>query len=138
MSKVCPDCKTEGVFYENRAHFGGLSTHCRPCTRERARVYAKTPAGKAITDKRTRAMRHKYREKVSARDKVKYAVRKGWVVKPTNCENCEQSKKLQAHHDDYSLPLSVRWLCDPCHKLTHGKLVDFSLLTRKSKEKQLS
>ena len=34
------------------------------------------------------------------------------------CENC--GGKAQMHHDDYEKPLSVVWLCRPCH-LEHHK-----------------
>lgn len=30
--------------------------------------------------------------------------------------------KVQAHHDDYSKPLEVRWLCVPHHALHHKQL----------------
>lgn len=26
---------------------------------------------------------------------------------------------VQAHHDDYNHPLTVRWLCQPCHYEWH-------------------
>jgi hypothetical protein len=34
------------------------------------------------------------------------------------CEMCE-AEKAEAHHDDYSKPLSVRWLCRSHHQLLH-------------------
>lgn len=47
------------------------------------------------------------------------AVRKGELVRPDRCESCHAEKKLEAHHDDYSRPLDVRWLCRLCHKGWH-------------------
>lgn len=37
------------------------------------------------------------------------------------CEKCG-SNKVQAHHDDYSKPLEVRWLCAIHHKEVHHPL----------------
>jgi hypothetical protein len=47
---------------------------------------------------------------------VGLAIRSGvLVVKP--CEDC--GKDAQAHHDDYSKPLDVRWLCVKHHSAWH-------------------
>jgi hypothetical protein len=37
------------------------------------------------------------------------------------CEVCGK-KKVHAHHDDYSKPLEIRWLCDEHHKERHRRL----------------
>lgn len=34
------------------------------------------------------------------------------------CENCGEAVAI-AHHDDYSKPLTVRWLCWSCHQYHH-------------------
>jgi hypothetical protein len=35
-----------------------------------------------------------------------------------SCEECG-APKADAHHDDYSRPLDVRWLCETCHGAEH-------------------
>lgn len=54
-------------------------------------------------------------EKTKAREILNYAVRSGKIIKPTNCSECGKIRKLTAHHDNYSKPLDVRWLCYECH-----------------------
>lgn len=57
--------------------------------------------------------------KVKARNKLKYEVRVGRVQRGL-CEVC-QSDKVHAHHEDYTKPLEVRWLCPKHHGLMHRK-----------------
>ena len=37
------------------------------------------------------------------------------------CERCG-SKDSQMHHDDYTKPLEIRWLCRRCHLDLHEEL----------------
>ncbi len=39
-------------------------------------------------------------------------------MKRAKCEVCE-ADKVDAHHDDYSKPLEVRWFCRRHHKAHH-------------------
>lgn len=55
-------------------------------------------------------------EKANAHYILNYNVRKGRVIKPTVCSSCGTKGPLDAHHEDYSKPLEVIWLCRPCHK----------------------
>jgi hypothetical protein len=66
------------------------------------------------------------KERREARDHHKFlaqkavadAVRTGKLKKPDRCEICGEKierAKLQGHHEDYSKPLQVRWLCAKCH-----------------------
>lgn len=58
----------------------------------------------------------KHREKQNVRDELNSAVKTGKVTKPTHCEDCKtEPKRLEGHHEDYSKPLEVIWLCTPCH-----------------------
>lgn len=58
-------------------------------------------------------------EKIRARKAVNHAVAAGVIV-PGSCEQCGASP-AQGHHDDYTKPLDVRWLCAGCHSRHHNQ-----------------
>ena len=64
---------------------------------------------------------HKYK----ARNAVNNALRNGRIEKGNDCFFCGSQTKLQAHHQDYSRPLDVFWLCPPCHGKLHTVNGDF-------------
>lgn len=59
---------------------------------------------------------------ISCHQKVERAIKNGVLIKPKLCSNCNRKTKLHAHHDDYSKPLEVLWLCGSCHRLRHSSL----------------
>lgn len=69
----------------------------------------------------TLLFRGKFPEKARAHDIVKRAKRSGKLI-PKDCEHCGDKEKIQAHHEDYSKPLEVIWLCIPCHHRVHYPL----------------
>jgi ribosomal protein S27AE len=77
----------------------------------------KTEKGKACNAKSNKSWRERNRVKSRTHDAVKYAVKTGRLIK-SPCEQCNEVK-VQAHHDDYSKRLIVRWLCVSCHKAWH-------------------
>lgn len=36
------------------------------------------------------------------------------------CVVCSSTSNTEAHHQDYSRPLTVDWLCHKCHRLIHS------------------
>jgi hypothetical protein len=58
-----------------------------------------------------------------AQEQVHRAVRRGDLLKPSECSNCGRgplpSKDLHGHHWHYDQPLSVQWLCRDCHLAAH-------------------
>lgn len=65
--------------------------------------------------------------KYAAQSAVTFALKSGKLQRGTHCETCgwKQPKHprpwncLNAHHDDYTKPLKVRWLCSSCHQRWH-------------------
>jgi hypothetical protein len=56
-----------------------------------------------------------------AHKKVAKALKRG-LIKVTPCEDCGyDGPRLVAHHDDYTKPLEVHWLCQSCHRKWHVK-----------------
>lgn len=56
-------------------------------------------------------------EKRHAHRVVNHAIKMGRLV-PQPCEVCG-AEVVEAHHDDYSAPLDVRWLCREHHMALH-------------------
>lgn len=68
-------------------------------------------------------------------DRVKHRIRavvrlavKDKILTPQACETCKTANTrhgrfptVVAHHDDYNRPLSVRWLCNKCHRVWHAQ-----------------
>jgi hypothetical protein len=63
------------------------------------------------------AYRSEHRVEVAAREAVRRAIIDGRLVR-LPCVTCGNPKS-EAHHEDYSKPLEVTWLCRLHHKQTH-------------------
>lgn len=112
----CKKKKSKKYFHINSTKPDGLNDRCKECQR--------------IHEKILRPNRGEYfkqyaienKHKLRARFKLQYAVRKGVITKMP-CEICGK-KKVEAHHEDYSKPLEVRWLCRIHHLKIEAGLID--------------
>lgn len=77
------------------------------------RARSKKPERIAHNGRNSARWRAENPEKYAANTAVNNAVRDGKLVKQP-CEKCGATGRIHAHHDDYSKPLEVRWLC-PLH-----------------------
>ena len=59
------------------------------------------------------------RDKLLAHKKVYNAIKRGKLVRMP-CEICGTDSAVHAHHDDYSRPLDVIWLCQKHHRWIHS------------------
>jgi len=63
---------------------------------------------------------HHIRTRRNAHQKVRYAVKTGKLIRPSNCQDCSKKCKPQGHHHlGYDNPLEVVWLCQSCHNIRH-------------------
>ena len=61
------------------------------------------------------------RQKYKAYKITNNNIRWGTIVRPSICSICGKSATIHAHHEDYSKPLEIIWLCMNCHGLTRRK-----------------
>lgn len=59
-------------------------------------------------------------EKVRAHQHANNATRRGHI-EPQPCEVCG-AERAEKHHDDYSKPLEIRWLCRQHHVDHHARM----------------
>ncbi len=57
--------------------------------------------------------------KARARMMLANAVHSGAMKKPKKCQECKWEGILHGHHEDYSKPFKVEWLCGICHGKRH-------------------
>jgi len=86
--------------------------------KEYFRAYRSRPEVKVKEAERMRRYRVSHQEKLSCRYKLQNAVRRG-RIKRLPCEVCG-NERSHAHHEDYSKPFSVRWLCALHHLRLHS------------------
>ena len=148
--KKCKKCGAEKSLDDFYKHTGMKDGHlniCKLCKRGYAKVYFKTDTGKATEQRRNQkperkkfhaknlkrwrrenpekalALRKKHPEKYKARNAVSSAIRSGKLI-PQPCEVCGTVDNINAHHEDYSKPLDVNWLCKKHHELIEKQKED--------------
>lgn len=143
--KKCFKCSKEKdieEFYRHQMMKDGHLGKCKECTKidSKLRYYAKHDEVREYDKKRARtnyrrqkklvysdAFRKNNPEKKAAHTLVHNRLRSGEIVRQP-CEVCGTTENIQAHHDDYSKPLEVRWLCQIHHKIVHGFIQQHSPL----------
>lgn len=132
----CNKLKPLSDFYKHPQMPDGTVNKCKECSKKDTRDHRlnpkyrekvlrydkerfKKPERKKLVAEYQRKRRSKHPEKERARRLIGYRLRRG-ILKPLPCEICG-NKKTEAHHDDYSKPLEIRWLCFKCHRRVHGQ-----------------
>lgn len=140
MQKACIRCdavKDAGEFYRHHAMADGYLNKCKSCCKAEAaanraaklghyrdydRRRTATETRKQSVAERQRRYRKANPSKQIARAAVARAIRLGVLVRQP-CEECG-CDLAEAHHEDYSKPLDVRWLCRRHHLIRHGNYLE--------------
>lgn len=109
--RTCKDCRKAKV----RANRAAKIEYYRAYDRAR---------GHHTTQEQDAKYRKENPEKYKAHYTVSNALRDGRLFKPTECSIChDMDCQIEGHHDDYSQPLEVRWVCSSCHSGIHNGTV---------------
>lgn len=140
--KTCFKCnvtKPLEDFYKHPGMTDGRLGKCKECNkkdvrenrtshREQYAAYEKERFQKSGRKQKVleyqKRRRAKHPQKNRARAIVGKAIKSGKLTRQP-CEVCGELKS-EAHHDDYSKPLDVRWLCFKHHREVHGQTVIYS------------
>jgi hypothetical protein len=120
----CAECVKSRVTKHREANLEKIQAYDKMRSKKPHRLqaikdYAKTEAGKLTKKKAMIAYRTRYPMKRAAHVIIGNAVRSGKLIPESSCSVCNSTEKIEGHHDDYTKPLDVRWLCEKCHKQWH-------------------
>jgi len=128
--KTCSKCQKNlplSEFYKHKGFADGHLNKCKDCARsdavfnrwkniDRYRAYDKIRGNRQPPEYQCE-YRKKNPEKYKAHSAVNNAIRDNRLTRKS-CEVCGE-KKVHGHHDDYTKPLDVRWLCPIHHSEAH-------------------
>lgn len=119
--RTCPATDNLHIYHRQTLKDGSVTIRysCRDCNTARMKKYRQTPEGKVAAKRACDAANQKHPLKRKAWDTVHRALKTGRLTK-LPCLTCGDVK-TDAHHDDYSKPLDVKWLCR-AHHADHHKV----------------
>ena len=112
---VCHQYKAQKGFYSDSSNHRGIGSRCIECDA----IYRKDAGSKRGKYFRDYSLLNK--EKIQAKWKSDEALKVG-KIKRQPCELC--GVRAEKHHDNYSEPLKVRWLCRRHHMQHHNGAKD--------------
>jgi ribosomal protein S27AE len=139
---ICEKCGSQKTPKYKRRRVNGEKAYslcCMVCAREYAKTYWRRIHGRpnpgrpkprplesfSGDDRLKRQWDRSNKDKRRAHKAVENALNRG-DIKKEPCERCG-SQHVHAHHDDYSQPLAVRWLCPVHHREHHMGAAEKSL-----------
>ncbi len=139
IQRRCPGCKGWKTIEHFCPSFWNNGGPCRPCAakkksewrrnnnekyRERNGIYQKNyyKINKEVIKEKKIEYFKTRQDVVKATALLNQAVSRGVVQRPSFCSVCGISGvRIMGHHDDYSKPLKVRWVCQSCHQYIHNR-----------------
>ena len=148
MEKTCFKCgQVKGLnsFYKHKKMKDGHLGKCIDCAKKdvneyrvanlelvrgRDRVRGLSPERKARVKKNAQKYNDRNRNKINAakypeKRRARGVVAKGLVggkIKREPCAKCGATDHVHAHHEDYSRPLDIVWLCTAHHGERHREI----------------
>ena len=140
---ICKECtldKPPKLFNREPRNLSGRRGTCRACSYEEHQEWRRNNVARnrEISRRAYYVQRAKGRPGTGARGaphvehcrvngQLRHAVASGRIEKPKVCEVCGVETLLHGHHDDYSKPFDVQWVCPRCHGAKHRKSLPVSL-----------
>lgn len=139
MQKKCFKCLEEkplSEFYKHNGMADGHINKCKECNKkdvsdnyrkniQHFKAYEKkrnkTPHRKERFSNASASFRASHPIQYAANMMVGNAVRDKRLIRPNQCSDCGIECIPDGHHNDYSRPLDVVWLCRQCHNNWHEK-----------------
>lgn len=126
--KTCKECRKRLVRDNRRKNleyyreYEAKRYRDDPRKKEALSKYASSEKGRAAARSARSRWLNKNQVKRAAHIILGNAISGGKITKPCRCEECGvDNVRIHGHHDDYSEPLSVRWLCSKCHNAWHAE-----------------
>jgi hypothetical protein len=126
MERLYPE--SEPVAIKNPCPHGLMKSYCGDCVREYKRAWKAKHRERLLPSNREYKKRylHDFPDspmrllKENVRTQVYKAIKSGRLVRGS-CEVAGCEITTEAHHNDYSKPFEVRWLCKQHHEDVHHK-----------------
>ena len=125
--KLCNSCKIRkpiSDFYKSVVNKDGHCGICKPCHNAKTANYRNKQKNLLRYDEVPQYKKFWLQEnklKTTAHRAVSYAIKTGRLVR-LPCERCGTTIDVVGHHEDYSKPLEVMWLCKQHHAERHIEL----------------
>lgn len=132
---ICTKCnleKPKHLFNKSSRHTSGMCPWCKVCESKRKTAWKLNNPKKAV--EYAIKFRNENRSSVYAKNKeyeknnhaaklakmaVRRAIIKGVLIRPKKCSLCPKKENIEAHHENYSKQLDVKWVCKSCHRKIH-------------------
>jgi hypothetical protein len=110
IHRLCKVCGAPFVTYAGHVNQGRGTVCSKACAATLGRAAA--PHLPAPSPDRAAAQ-------VRSSGLINARVKRGRLARPDRCSNCGKACRPDAHHDDYSKPAEVMFLCRSCHMKRH-------------------